>query len=116
MAYAPFISPLFPLRNAIWWQPLAVHPAVQRQGIGTDLIAAGLEHLQGLQVGLAFVYGGPRYYGRFGFRAGLAADYTPPCELTYPFGWQAKSLKRVRPLPVAGPLICVQPLSDPQLW
>lgn len=49
--------------------PLAVEPALQRQGIGTALVEAGLERLRALAAAGCVVVGSPAYYGRFGFGA-----------------------------------------------
>lgn len=48
--------------------PMAVDPDFQRQGIGSQLVRAGLNAC--LQIGqpLVFVLGHPDYYPRFGFR------------------------------------------------
>ena len=43
-------------------------------------------------VNVVFVYGDPKYYGKFGFSAEVASAYSPPYELQYPFGWQAVAL------------------------
>ena len=58
--------------------PVAVVPELQRQGIGSSLIRAGLQtaRWQGFQI--AFVLGAPGYYGRFGFCAETAAPFASP--------------------------------------
>ncbi len=96
--------------------PLAVRPESQQQGIGAGLIETGMERLSYLQVDMVFVYGDPRYYGRFGFDAGIAAGYSPPYKLQYPFGWQAKALADPQHLPSSVGLTCVHSLMNPQLW
>lgn len=48
--------------------PVAVAPARQRQGIGGQLIAAGLEFCRAAGYDLAIVLGHREYYPRFGFR------------------------------------------------
>lgn len=59
--------------------PLAVRPNAQRQGIGSDLVKAGLEACRAATAGFVVVLGDPAYYGRFGFvpgsRFGLANEY-----------------------------------------
>ena len=59
--------------------PLAVIPEMQKQGIGAQLIKAGLQRLSQSGVDLVFVLGHPAYYPRHGFRPagalGLDAPY-----------------------------------------
>jgi len=56
--------------------PLAVRLDRQRAGIGTMLTRAGLERLGDRAEALVFVLGEPAYYGRSGFDAQAAADFT----------------------------------------
>lgn len=49
--------------------PVAVRHDVRRQGIGADLIKAGLDGLREMDAGGCVVLGEPAYYGRFGFTA-----------------------------------------------
>jgi putative acetyltransferase len=46
--------------------PLAVAPALQRQGIGSSLVREGLGRLAAAGERVALVVGSPSYYGRFG--------------------------------------------------
>ena len=73
--------------------PLAVAPSAQRRGFGAALVAAGLERAEAAGVGLVTVLGDPGYYGRFGFRAelaaGLAAPWTGPAFQGLCFGGAA---------------------------
>lgn len=59
--------------------PLAVRPQAQRQGIGSQLVQAGLEACRAAGAGFVVVLGDPAYYSRFGFVAGsqfgLANEY-----------------------------------------
>jgi putative acetyltransferase len=86
-----------PLR-ALGLGPVAVLPAMQRQGLGTVLIEAALSRAAGLGEEIVFVLGEPAYYTRFGFSvetaAPFASPYAGPCLM-------AKSLKPV-PSPNAG--------------
>lgn len=53
------------------WQilgPVGVLPAFQRQGIGKELIQAGLQVLRERRSQGCVLLGSPAYYGRFGFR------------------------------------------------
>ena len=62
--------------------PIAVDPALQRQGIGSALVRAGMRALRDLDVELLFLVGSPRYYPRFGFQPaqplGFSSDYIEP--------------------------------------
>lgn len=49
--------------------PLAVLPARQGQGIGSQLMHAALDALRALGAQGCVLLGEPEYYGRFGFRA-----------------------------------------------
>jgi putative acetyltransferase len=96
--------------------PLAVRPEFQKQSVGSRLIRHGVEQLSGLGIGMVLVYGDPKYYGRFGFKAELAEDYVAPYPLRYPFGWQGlllhSGLKKRAPIQVT----CVSSLNRPALW
>jgi len=56
--------------------PVAVRPALQRRGIGSALVRAGLEALQSLGAKGCVLVGDPAYYTRLGF--------TPAQRLVYP--------------------------------
>jgi putative acetyltransferase len=62
--------------------PMAVMPGRQRQGIGSRLIAAGLERCGQLGAAAVVVLGHADYYPRFGFapasRFGLRCEYDVP--------------------------------------
>jgi putative acetyltransferase len=47
--------------------PMAVVPGLQRGGVGSALVRAGLAACAARGVGLVFVLGHPAYYPRFGF-------------------------------------------------
>lgn len=96
--------------------PLAVSPKVQKQGIGSRLVEEGLRRLEAEGIACAFVYGDPAYYARFGFSGDLAERVLPPCELEYPFGWQALVLCKERRAIPACRMGCVPALEDPDLW
>jgi putative acetyltransferase len=48
--------------------PLSVDPPLQRQGIGTALVRAGLAAAESLGERMVLLQGSPAYYRRFGFR------------------------------------------------
>jgi len=96
--------------------PLGVKPDYQKRRIASKLIECGIQQLSVMGVNVVFVYGDPKYYGRFGFSADAAHQYTTPYKLLYPFGWQAVVLNEcdiIKP-PVA--ITCVTSLCDPKLW
>lgn len=47
--------------------PVSVEPARQKQGIGAQLITAGLERLRAAGAAGCILVGNPAYYSRFGF-------------------------------------------------
>jgi putative acetyltransferase len=96
--------------------PLGVVPEYQNRRIGSNLIENGIERLSKMGVNGLFVYGDPKYYGKFGFNADLASKYSPPYELQYPFGWQAIVLNEGSPEKGTVRISCVASLRDPELW
>lgn len=62
--------------------PMAVLPDMQRQGIGTRLVEAGLEHLRRNGCPFVGVVGHPSFYPRFGFRP--ASSFGISCEWDVP--------------------------------
>ena len=70
--------------RAVGLAPMAVSPGVQRRGIGTSLVEAGLaaSRLQGIEA--VVVLGHPEFYPRFGFlpasRFGLRCEFPVPDE------------------------------------
>jgi putative acetyltransferase len=67
---------------AVGLGPVAVLPALQRQGLGTLLITAGLDACRQAGHTGVVVLGHPTYYPRFGFRPasryGIQSDYDVP--------------------------------------
>lgn len=53
--------------DALGLAPMAVLPAFQRQGIGSQLVEAGLEACRQTNYGVVVVLGHPEYYPRWGF-------------------------------------------------
>ena len=96
--------------------PLGVKPEFQNQKVGSILIKYGIEQLSKDGVYILFVYGDPKYYGKFGFNEKTSANFLPPYKLQYPFGWLALALNAEcfdnRTVKVS----CVASLCDPSLW
>lgn len=72
------LSPMSAPFRALGLAPVSVAPKHQKQGVGAALIDAAV--VQARQGGWSaiFVLGDPAYYGRFGFRADLAAGFSSP--------------------------------------
>ncbi|AFY34960.1 GNAT family N-acetyltransferase [Calothrix sp. PCC 7507] len=58
--------------------PLAIHPQFQRQGIGSALIAAGLEKADIRGEAIVIVLGHPQFYTRFGFEPSVRYEIESP--------------------------------------
>jgi len=116
VAFSPIEDRLDATLRGYLLAPLAVHPDFQKRGIGSELVASGLKQLADANTAIAFVYGDPQFYGRFGFETQLAERFTPPYTLEYPIGWQAKPIADPESLPGTASLSCVAALQDPSLW
>jgi putative acetyltransferase len=108
-------SPVTVEHNADWkgyiLAPLGVKPEFQRRRLGSELIKSGKKRLSESGANVLFVYGDPKYYGKFGFTSDIASRYLPPYELEYPFGWHDEGSTESRLA-----LSCVASLRDPRLW
>ena len=64
--------------------PMAVLPKYQRQGIGSELVHAGIARLASIACPFVVVLGHPHYYPRFGFepasRHGIRSEWKVPDE------------------------------------
>jgi predicted N-acetyltransferase YhbS/mannitol-1-phosphate/altronate dehydrogenase len=87
--------------------PIAVLPEVQRSGIGSGLMRAGLEHVRQLGYGFVVLLGDPAYYSRFGFKPGrifgLTSDYGDGDEF---------QVLELRPAALAGVNGCVKYIPE----
>ena len=96
--------------------PLAVSPEHQKQGVGSNLINAGIDMITKDGAGVLLVYGDPAYYGRFGFKEEIGCSFVPPYTLQFPFGWTGMMLNDT-PVPEQPiQFECVAALSKPDLW
>ncbi len=96
--------------------PLAVHPDVQKMGVGTKLINHGKSVLIKNKVDVLLVYGDPQFYGRFGFHEEIARPFAPPFPLTYPFGWLGMELQHPPLSRRTTKISCIEALSQPDMW
>jgi putative acetyltransferase len=88
-----------PLRlvDVLVLSPLAVHPAHQHRGVGSQLVRHALDVLRDRPEPLVFLEGSPAYYPRFGFQpAG-------------PLGFRRPSLRIPEPAFMVHPLPAYQP-------
>ncbi|WP_129793757.1 GNAT family N-acetyltransferase [Sphingosinicella sp. CPCC 101087] len=83
--------------RALGLGPVSVAPERQRSGVGAALIGDALALARSGGWDAAFVLGDPAYYGRFGFRADLAACFASPYAGPY-----LMLLPLAPPLPAAG--------------
>jgi len=76
--------------------PMAVLPEWQRRGVGSRLIAAGLERAAATDFPLVVVLGHPEYYPRFGFEPAGAHGVKAPWDVP-PEAWMVLRLPAHRP-------------------
>ena len=100
--------------------PLAIIPEKQKQGIGTQLIQAGLNRLKGSATDLVFVLGYPAYYNRHGFEPAIPHGWHPPYDLPEKDNdaWMVQSLSSSLPS-FDGPIskvIAADSLMKPEYW
>jgi putative acetyltransferase len=67
IAFSPVGIASNPELRGVGLGPMAVLPAMQKQGIGTALVHAGLDSCRDIGYDYAVVVGHPEYYPRFGF-------------------------------------------------
>jgi len=116
VSYSPIYLKSGPSVSGYILAPLAVSPEFQKQGVGSNLINAGIDMLTKGGVGVILVYGDPAYYGRFEFKEEIGQSFVPPYPLQYPFGWTGMMLNDT-PVPEQPiQFECVSALSKPDLW
>ena len=80
--------------------PMAVLPEYQRRGIGSQLVAAGLDACRAAGYDIVVVVGHPEYYPRFGFipanTKGLEWEYPVPANVFMVVELRSGTLERVR--------------------
>jgi len=98
--------------------PLAVIPDAQNQGIGGQLIQAGIRLLENQGIPLVFVLGYPKYYTRYGFVPAFPYGFITP----YPIpdeqsdAWMVNILDPLAAEKYAGNIHCADALHHPEYW
>jgi len=64
--------------SAVGLGPMCVDPWVQKEGIGSKLVTAGLTQVSALGAPIVFVLGHDWFYPKFGFTAEAAAEFETP--------------------------------------
>lgn len=77
--------------------PLAVDPAVQREGVGSALVRRSLEVLRERPEPVVFLEGDPAYYSRLGFLPGGPAGFSAPSTRIPPRAFQHVLLPSYQP-------------------
>jgi putative acetyltransferase len=77
--------------------PMAVLPARQNDGIGSELVREGLLRAEETRFPLVVVLGHPDYYPRFGFDPASAYGVACPYEGVPPEAWMAYTLPSYEP-------------------
>jgi predicted N-acetyltransferase YhbS len=96
--------------------PVAVDPHYQRKGIGSSLIAFGIEKLRSRSVDGVVTYGDLAFYSKVGFRNITENIIPAPFPLSIPQGWIGQSLQK-KPLPIIkNRPTCVQAFNTPTYW
>lgn len=67
IAFSPMKIDGFNQLNLVGLAPMAVHPKLQKQGVGSKLIKEGIHRLKAIEVDAIFLLGHKEYYPRFGF-------------------------------------------------
>jgi putative acetyltransferase len=86
--------------EALGLGPLAVLPKYQRQGIGTQLVQAGLTACRTTPYGIVVVLGHPGYYARCGFmtakRYGITWEHDAPAEVFMVYECKEEALGQIQ--------------------
>ncbi|MEQ1608293.1 MAG: N-acetyltransferase [Hyphomonadaceae bacterium] len=64
--------------SAVGLGPMCVDPWVQKEGIGSKLVTAGLKEMHDMGASITFVVGHDWFYPKFGFTVEAAAEFETP--------------------------------------
>ena len=95
--------------------PLGVSPDWQRQGIGSELVQAGLQQMESAGKQIVCVLGDPAYYGRLGFRSDMSIRPPYPLPKEYEGAWQSITLSADAGS-CSGQLLVPRPWCQRSLW
>lgn len=96
--------------------PVGVLTPSQGQGIGTKLIAFGLNVMQAHGAQVAVTYGDPAFYSKTGFLPLPESRLKAPMPLSMPYGWLGQSLTE-EPIPTLSDCPkCFGAFYDPKYW
>ncbi len=103
IAFSPMRIPSFDQLKLVGLAPMAVHPSLQRKGIGTKLVKEGLRELERSNVDAVFLLGHKEYYPRFGFvpsfsSFGIKSKYDVPDDVFMAMELKSNTLSRVNGL------------------
>ena len=95
--------------------PLAVTPALHKQGIGSALVQTGFKQMESTTIGYIFVLGDPAYYSRFGFKAEDKVTTPYPLPTEWHGAWQSLKLCDAE-APHEGKISVPEPWRQIALW
>ena len=95
--------------------PLAVTPALHKQGVGSALVQAGFQQMENARTGYILVLGDPAYYSRFGFKAEDKVTTPYPLPTEWIGAWQSFKLSDAE-APHEGRLSVPEPWRQIALW
>lgn len=113
--FTPFKLTEHPEKKCYLLAPIGILPNYQGQGLGTDLISKGVEHLKSLNVDAIFVLGYPKYYGARGFYPSyVCLPYQT--EVKRVDAWKMREIKIGSMSEVGGTSTAANSIMKPKFW